>query len=77
MTAACVTLAACRTSCEQCHVGDGKGHPTLTLFRFGRRLALGGEGVEVDDARWVRPSFGASSRTRPSTFLQLGLATYF
>jgi hypothetical protein len=23
------------TSCEQCHVGDGKGHPAFTLFRFG------------------------------------------
>lgn len=22
-------------SCEQCHLGDGKGHPTFTLFRFG------------------------------------------
>ncbi|MDT8341242.1 MAG: di-heme oxidoredictase family protein [Longimicrobiales bacterium] len=24
------------TSCEQCHVGDGKGHPAFTLTRFGR-----------------------------------------
>jgi CxxC motif-containing protein (DUF1111 family) len=24
------------TSCEQCHVGDGKGHPAFNLFRFGR-----------------------------------------
>lgn len=31
------------TSCEQCHVGDGKGHPTFTLTRFGR------EGVGVFD----------------------------
>lgn len=23
-------------SCETCHVGDGKGHPTTTLTRFGR-----------------------------------------
>ena len=23
-------------SCEQCHVGDGKGHPTFELVRFGR-----------------------------------------
>ncbi len=29
------------TSCEQCHVGDGKGHPTFTLFRFGRETASG------------------------------------
>ena len=24
------------TSCEQCHVGDGKGHPVFNLLRFGR-----------------------------------------
>ncbi len=24
------------TSCEQCHVGDGKGHPSFNLQRFGR-----------------------------------------
>ena len=24
------------TSCEQCHVGDGKGHPVFNLSRFGR-----------------------------------------
>lgn len=24
------------TSCEQCHVGDGKGHPIFDLTRFGR-----------------------------------------
>jgi hypothetical protein len=24
------------TSCEQCHVGDGKGHPAFELVRFGR-----------------------------------------
>ena len=24
------------TSCDQCHVGDGKGHPTFNLRRFGR-----------------------------------------
>ena len=29
------------TSCEQCHVGDGKGHPTFMLFRFGIEGALG------------------------------------
>jgi len=29
------------TSCEQCHVGDGKGHPTFTLFRFGADGAAG------------------------------------
>jgi CxxC motif-containing protein (DUF1111 family) len=23
------------TSCEQCHVGDGKGHPTFNLLRYG------------------------------------------
>jgi CxxC motif-containing protein (DUF1111 family) len=23
------------TSCEQCHVGDGKGHPTFNLVRYG------------------------------------------
>ena len=23
------------TSCEQCHVGDGKGHPVFNLTRFG------------------------------------------
>ena len=27
------------TSCEQCHVGDGKGHPTFNLQRFGRTIA--------------------------------------
>lgn len=29
------------TSCEQCHVGDGKGHPAFNLTRFGR-LGAGG-----------------------------------
>jgi CxxC motif-containing protein (DUF1111 family) len=24
------------TSCEQCHAGDGKGHPAFNLLRFGR-----------------------------------------
>jgi CxxC motif-containing protein (DUF1111 family) len=24
------------TSCEQCHAGDGKGHPSFNLVRFGR-----------------------------------------
>jgi CxxC motif-containing protein (DUF1111 family) len=28
------------TACEQCHVGDGKGHPTFTLFRFGSQGAV-------------------------------------
>jgi CxxC motif-containing protein (DUF1111 family) len=27
------------TSCESCHVGDGKGHPLFDITRFGRRLA--------------------------------------
>ncbi len=26
------------TSCEQCHVGDGKGHPSFNLTRFGRTV---------------------------------------
>jgi len=29
------------TSCEQCHVGDGKGHPAFDLTRFGRAGAAG------------------------------------
>ena len=29
------------TSCEQCHVGDGKGHPTFNLTRFGRMTGDG------------------------------------
>ena len=29
------------TSCEQCHVGDGKGHPVFNLMRFGRTTATG------------------------------------
>lgn len=29
------------TSCEQCHVGDGKGHPAFNLRRFGRSTASG------------------------------------
>jgi CxxC motif-containing protein (DUF1111 family) len=29
------------TSCEQCHVGDGKGHPSFDLRRFGRMEAGG------------------------------------
>ncbi len=29
------------TSCEQCHAGDGKGHPSFNLVRFGR-TGLGG-----------------------------------
>ncbi len=30
------------TSCESCHVGDGKGHPLFNLRRFGR---MGSDGV--------------------------------
>jgi CxxC motif-containing protein (DUF1111 family) len=30
------------TSCESCHVGDGKGHPLFNLRRFGR---MGADGV--------------------------------
>ncbi len=29
------------TACEQCHVGDGKGHPSFNLQRFGRSTASG------------------------------------
>lgn len=29
------------TSCEQCHVGDGKGHPVFNLRRFGRTTPSG------------------------------------
>jgi CxxC motif-containing protein (DUF1111 family) len=29
------------TSCEQCHVGDGKGHPTFNLVRYGSYGAFG------------------------------------
>lgn len=29
------------SSCEQCHVGDGKGHPTFNLQRFGRMTPAG------------------------------------
>jgi len=29
------------TSCESCHVGDGKGHPLFNLSRFGRATATG------------------------------------
>ncbi len=29
------------TSCAQCHVGDGKGHPLFNLTRFGRMTADG------------------------------------
>jgi CxxC motif-containing protein (DUF1111 family) len=29
------------TSCEQCHVGDGKGHPAFNLRRFGTPSAAG------------------------------------
>lgn len=29
------------TSCDQCHVGDGKGHPTFNLTRFGRTTPSG------------------------------------
>lgn len=28
------------TSCESCHVGDGKGHPLFDITRFGRRGAV-------------------------------------
>ena len=31
------------TSCEQCHVGDGKGHPVFNLTRFG---SLGASGFD-------------------------------
>jgi CxxC motif-containing protein (DUF1111 family) len=29
------------TACEQCHVGDGKGHPTFNLRRYGRMTPAG------------------------------------
>jgi CxxC motif-containing protein (DUF1111 family) len=29
------------SSCESCHVGDGKGHPSFNLTRFGRATAAG------------------------------------
>jgi hypothetical protein len=29
------------SSCESCHVGDGKGHPSFNLTRFGRATAGG------------------------------------
>ena len=29
------------TSCEQCHMGDGKGHPAFNLQRFGRKIPGG------------------------------------
>jgi CxxC motif-containing protein (DUF1111 family) len=29
------------TACEQCHVGDGKGHPTFNLRRYGSYGAVG------------------------------------
>ena len=29
------------TSCEACHIGDGKGHPVTTLTRFGRQTVTG------------------------------------
>jgi len=29
------------TACEQCHVGDGKGHPSFNLRRFGRSTPSG------------------------------------
>jgi CxxC motif-containing protein (DUF1111 family) len=29
------------TSCEQCHAGDGKGHPAFNLRRFGRMTPSG------------------------------------
>lgn len=29
------------TSCEQCHAGDGKGHPSFNLRRFGRMTPSG------------------------------------
>lgn len=30
-----------QTSCERCHVGDGRGHPSTNLKRFGRNLGGG------------------------------------
>ncbi len=35
------------TSCESCHIADGKGHPLTTLTRFGR----------YDGARWDRMEY--------------------
>jgi CxxC motif-containing protein (DUF1111 family) len=35
------------TSCEQCHVGDGKGHPSFNLRRFGRMDAAGFDPLSV------------------------------
>ncbi|MCI0405183.1 MAG: thiol oxidoreductase, partial [candidate division Zixibacteria bacterium] len=29
------------TACERCHVGDGRGHPSVNLKRFGRNLGAG------------------------------------
>jgi CxxC motif-containing protein (DUF1111 family) len=36
------------TSCESCHVGDGKGHPLFDITRFGRRTANGFDGMAAD-----------------------------
>ncbi len=30
-----------QASCERCHVGDGRGHPSVNLKRFGRNLGNG------------------------------------
>lgn len=32
-------------SCEQCHAGDGKGHPAFNLIRFGRNTPGGFDGM--------------------------------
>lgn len=29
------------TACERCHVGDGRGHPSVNLKRFGKNLGAG------------------------------------
>ena len=36
-------------SCESCHGGDGKGHPVMSLTRFGKVTASGFELVQVID----------------------------
>ena len=65
------------TSCEQCHVGDGKGHPSFMLFRFGRETGLsfdplaelGGPQLQQRAIPGYPPEVVPSSATGVSGFL--------
>ncbi len=64
------------TSCEQCHVGDGKGHPTFNLLRYGSYgtggfdplLSLGGPQLQHRSIPGYPPEEVPAEATGVATF---------